>query len=135
MIAFGMPEKVEFFGFFVQAVKAVVPDFTGPPMDPPPLPFQLRDPERLREELLRAGLEEARVETTTEKLEFASGRELWDWLTTSNPIVEAVLGELDLTGEQRTRIQQELDAMVAKRSGTDPHAVLTSPINIGIGIK
>ena len=24
------------------------PDFNGPPMDPPPLPFQLQDPDRLR---------------------------------------------------------------------------------------
>jgi ubiquinone/menaquinone biosynthesis C-methylase UbiE len=135
MIVFGAPEKVEFFGFFVRAVKAVVPDFTGPPMDPPPLPFQLRDPEKLRVEMLRAGLKEARVETTTEEMKFASGKDLWHWLTTSNPIVESVLGELDLTGEQRILIQQALAEMVARRSGTDPQAVLTSPINIGIGIK
>jgi ubiquinone/menaquinone biosynthesis C-methylase UbiE len=135
MIAFGNPEKVEFFGFFIQAVRAVIPDFTGPPMDPPPLPFQLREPGRLRDEMLCAGLKEAKVETTTEKLEFSSGRELWNWLTTSNPIVEAVLHELDLTGEQRSLIQHVLDEMVAKRSGADRCAVLTSPINIGIGIK
>lgn len=75
------------------------------------------------------------METITEKLEFASGRELWDWLTTSTPIVEAVLGELELANEQRAMVQHALDEMVAKRRGSDGTAVLTSPNNIGIGTK
>jgi ubiquinone/menaquinone biosynthesis C-methylase UbiE len=51
MNVYGDPHKIEFFGFFVGAIQAAVPGFTGPPMDPPPLPFQLQDPERLRQEL------------------------------------------------------------------------------------
>ncbi len=135
MNVYGAPEKIEFFGFFVHAIQAVVPDFTGPPMDPLPLPFQLQDPERLRNELGQAGLKEVRVDAITEKLEFRSGRQLWDWLTTSNPIVEGVLAELDLTNEQRAVIRQTLDEMVDKRSGGSGPAVLTNPINIGIGSK
>jgi len=49
-------------------------------MDPPPLPFQLQDPERVRHVLTEAGLEHIHVETTTEKLEFQSGAQLWNWL-------------------------------------------------------
>ena len=49
MNVFGDPHEVEFFGFFVRAIQSVRPDFEGPPMDPPPLPFQLQDPERLRQ--------------------------------------------------------------------------------------
>ena len=135
MNVYGAPQKIEFFGFFVHAIRAVVPDFTGPPMDPPPLPFQLQDPEKLHRELSNAGLKDICVETITETLEFQSGQQLWDWLTSSNPIVEMVLAELNLTDEQPTVIREGLDDMVRKRSGESGPAVLTNPINIGIGTK
>ncbi len=135
MIVYGAPQKIEFFGFFVHAIQAVVPSFTGPPMDPPPLPFQLQDPDKLRKELVKAGLGDVRVETITEKLEFQSGQHLWDWLTNSNPIVGMVLAELNLSNEQSTVVRHALDDMVAKRSGGSGPAILTNPINIGIGTK
>ena len=135
MNVYGAPEKIEFFGFFVHAIQAAVPSFTGPPMDPPPLPFQLQDPEKLRQELGKAGLKNIRVETIIEKLAFQSGQHLWDWLTNSNPIVGTVLAELSLTNEQRAVVQRALDDMVRKRSGGSGPAVLTNPINIGIGTK
>ena len=115
--------------------EAVVPHFNGPPMDPPPLPFQLRDPERLRRELVDAGLKDVRVETITEKLSFRSGQHLWDWLTNSNPIVEMVLADLDLSDGQRTLVREALDVMIRKRGGENGPAVLTNPINIGVGTK
>ena len=135
MNVYGAPQKIEFFGFFVHAIQAAVPGFTGPPLDPPPLPFQLQDPEKLRQELGKAGLKDIRVETITEKLEFQSGQQLWDWLTNSNPIVGMVLAELSLTNEQSAVVRQALDDMVSKRSGGSSPAVLTNPINIGIGTK
>jgi transposase-like protein len=91
--------------------------------------------EKLRQELGNAGLKDIRVETITEKLEFQSGQELWDWLTNSNPIVEMVLAELNLTDEHRIVTREALDDMVRKRSGGSAPAVLTNPINIGIGTK
>jgi len=135
MSVYGAPQKIEFFGFFVHAIQAVVPDFTGPPMDPPPLPFQLQNPEKLRNELDKAGLKDIRVETITEKLEFRSGQQLWDWLTNSNPIVEMVLSGLNLTGAQESVIRDTLDDMINKRSGGTGPAALTNPINIGLGTK
>src|SRR5687767_10642743 len=45
MNVYGDPHKIEFFGFFVDSIQSVRPSFNGPPMDPPPLPFQLQDPE------------------------------------------------------------------------------------------
>jgi len=45
---YGDPRKVEFFAIFMAAIRSVRPDFTGPPMEPPPLPFQLQDPARFR---------------------------------------------------------------------------------------
>jgi ubiquinone/menaquinone biosynthesis C-methylase UbiE len=135
MNVLGDPRKVEFFGFFVAALRSVRPDFTGPPMDPPPLPFQLQDPARLREELANAGLKGVRVETIIEKLTFRSGRELWDWLVNSNPIAGKLLEELNLTTAETALVREALDGMVASRCGGNGAAILTNPINIGIGTK
>jgi SAM-dependent methyltransferase len=131
--AYGDPREVDFIGFFVAAVRSVRPDFTGPPMDPPPLPFQLQRPERLSAELAAAGLTDGRVDTLTEATEFASGAVLWDWLLASNPIVEAMLAGLGLTDEERLTVERSLDTLVRERAGGAGTARLTNPINIGIG--
>src|SRR5512134_1291285 len=67
--AYGDPHKIEFLDFLIGAVQAVRPDFDGPPMDPPPLEFQLADPDRLQNELSAAGLKDLRVETIIETTE------------------------------------------------------------------
>jgi ubiquinone/menaquinone biosynthesis C-methylase UbiE len=64
--AYGDPHKIEFLGFLIRAVQSIRPNFEGPPMDPPPLEFQLADPDRLSKELPAAGLKEVNVETITE---------------------------------------------------------------------
>jgi hypothetical protein len=135
MNVYGDPHEIEFFGLFMRAVRSVRPDFEGPPMDPPPLPFQLQDPERLRREFTTAGLKDVKVEAITEAIEFRTGKELWNWLLSSNPIVEGVLGDLDLTSDERGAIGDALESMVRERAGGSGPAVLTSPINIGIGTK
>jgi ubiquinone/menaquinone biosynthesis C-methylase UbiE len=135
MNVYGDPHKIEFFGFFVAAVQSVRPDFNGPPMNPPPLPFQLQDPERLRKEFAIAGLKDIKVETITETTEFQTGQELWDWLVWSNPIVETVLGSLNLTNDERGVIQRALERMIRERAGSSGAAKLTNPINIGVGTK
>jgi SAM-dependent methyltransferase len=125
--AYGDPHRIEFLGVFVTAVQAAVPGFEGPPMDPVPLPFQLQDPERLRQELANAGLGAVEVETITEQTRFDSGEHLWDWLVHSNPIVGEILGELELTAEQAAAIRE-----AAIRVGP---TVLTAPVNVGIGAR
>jgi ubiquinone/menaquinone biosynthesis C-methylase UbiE len=135
MIALGDMQRVEFFGFFVRGIQAVRPEFNGPPMDPPPLPFQLQDPERLRTELTTAGLKDIRVETATEILEFRTGKDLLEWLVGSNPIVETMLNSLNVTNDERDVIQHALEKMVRKRAGGSGVAKLTIPINIGVGTK
>jgi len=135
MNVYGDPHTIEFFAFFVTAIQAAVPSFAGPPMDPPPLPFQLQDPERLRRELSNAGLDAVEVEQITEEMEFRSGEHMWDWITNSNPIAGAILAELDLTGEQTAIVRDALDELVRERAGGDAAAVLTAPINIGIGSR
>jgi ubiquinone/menaquinone biosynthesis C-methylase UbiE len=135
MNVYGDPHKIEFFGYFITAIQSARPEFNGPPMEPPPLPFQLQDPERLRKELSAAGLGNVKVETITEATEFRSGKELWDWLLWSNPIVEMVLGSLNLTNGERDTIQQALDRLVREHAGSGGVAKLTNPINIGVGTK
>lgn len=133
--AYGDPREIEFLGFLVDAVRSVRPAFDGPPMDPPPLPFQLRDPERLREELAAAGLRDIEVETVTETALFRSGKELWEWIVWSNPIVESVLGDLGLTTAERETVRRALDEKVRRRAGREGIARLTDPVHIGVGTK
>lgn len=133
--ALGDPRKIEFLGFFVRALQAVRPEFPGLPTDPPPLPLQLQDPERLRKELAAAGLRDVTVETVVESLEFSTGQALWSWLLSSNPIVGTVLGSLRLSAEETVVVQEALDSMVRERTGGSGAARLTVPVNIGIGVK
>jgi ubiquinone/menaquinone biosynthesis C-methylase UbiE len=135
LVAFGDMRRVEFFAFFAGALRAVVPSFAGPPRDPPPLPFQLQDPERVRREFAAAGLGDIRVEQTSGKLVFASGQAMWDWLVNSNPIVGAVLSELNLGDEQTRAVVRALEAKIRERANGAEHAVLTHPINVGIGTR
>jgi SAM-dependent methyltransferase len=133
--AYGDPHEIEFFGFFLDGIRTVRPELTGPPMDPPPLPFQLQDPDRLRKELGAVGLHDVVVDTVIETTEFLTGQDLWNWLVWSNPIVESVLGSLNLTADERGVIQQALEEMVRTRAGGGDAARLTNPVNIGIGTK
>ena len=134
LIAYGSPERFEALHFFIGAVQAVVPDFEGLPDDPPPLEFQVSDPDVMRRRLTDAGLTDVVVHTThEERLEVGSGQQLWDWSLGSNPIPGMLVG--DLTEEQKTTVRQVLDGMVRERSGGNGPAVLTAPLNIGIGTK
>jgi ubiquinone/menaquinone biosynthesis C-methylase UbiE len=135
MNVYGDPHEIDFLGFFVAAVQSVRPDFEGPPADPPPLPFQLQDPERLRTELAAAGLRDVVVETITESTEFQTGRQLWEWIVWSNPIVQGILGDLGVSDDEEETIEEALDRLVRERAGGSEPAVLTNPINIGIGTK
>jgi ubiquinone/menaquinone biosynthesis C-methylase UbiE len=133
LVVYGPPTQVEFLGFFLGAIQAVVPGFTGPPLDPPPLPFQVADAAKLGYALANAGLKDIQVETVTQRMEFQSGREMWNWVVNSNPIGAMLVA--DLTGEQERAVQLALDGMLRGRAkGTGP-AILTDPNHIGIGTK
>jgi pimeloyl-ACP methyl ester carboxylesterase/ubiquinone/menaquinone biosynthesis C-methylase UbiE len=133
--ALGDPRRIEFLGFFARAVQSVRPGFSGPPTDPPPLEFQLADPKRLSSELAAAGLGQVIVETVTETLSFDTGRALWDWLVSSNPIVERMLAGQGVTAAEREKIVQALEGLVRDRAAGAPPAQLTVPVNVGVGVK
>jgi ubiquinone/menaquinone biosynthesis C-methylase UbiE len=134
LIAYGSPEEFETLQWFIAALQAVVPDFEGLPDDPPPLDFQVADPEVMRQRLIDAGLKDVVVDTThEERVEFRSGQQMWDWVLNSNPIAGMIVG--DLTPEQQVTVRQVLDRMIRERSGGHGPAVLTAPLNIGVGQK
>jgi ubiquinone/menaquinone biosynthesis C-methylase UbiE len=133
LIAYSHPAELEFLQFFVAAMKAVAPEFPGLPDDPPPLEFQVADPEVLRARLAAAGLSDVRVDRTAERPAFASGQEMWDWLYYGNPIAETIVG--DLSDEEQATLRRVLDGMVRERTEDDGRAVITNPVHIGVGTK
>ena len=135
MTAYGDPHEIEFLAFLVGAIQSVRPDFDGPPMDPPPHEFQLADPARLRTELTAVGLRDISVEAIKESAEFRSGKDLWEWIVWSNPIVGRVLGSLNVTNDERGLIQKALEKRVRERADESGVARLTDSVNIGIGTK
>lgn len=134
LIAYGSPAEFETLQFFIAALRALVPDFEGLPDDPSPLEFQVADPDVLRQRLTDAGLNDVTVDTThQERVEFRSGQEMWDWVLSSNPITGMTVGEL--TDEQQATMRHVLDGMLRERSGGSGPAVLTAPLNVGVGTK
>jgi SAM-dependent methyltransferase len=134
LITYGSPDEFESLQWFIAALQAVVPDFEGLPGDPPPLDFQVAEPEMMRQRLTEAGLKAVVVDTThEERVEFGSGHQMWEWVLNSNPIAELLVG--DLTPGQQATVRQVLDRMIRDRSDGHGPAVLTAPLNIGVGQK
>ena len=131
LVAYGPPSELEFLRFFVGALQVVAPDFPGVPDDPPPLEFQVSDPEVLRGRLTDAGLGDVVVERGFERPAFRSGQELWDWFLHGNPLAGMLVGELE--AGQRERLREVLDGMVRERSAGVGAAVLANAVNIGVG--
>jgi hypothetical protein len=133
VIAYGFPAELEFLQFFISALRAVAPDFPGLPDDPPPLEFQVSDPDVLRQRLTDAGLKDVRVRATVERPAFRSGQEMWDWVMYGNPIPGVLLA--DLMEDQRARLREVFDGMLRERTDANGRAVLTNAVNIGFGTK
>lgn len=132
IVAFGALPKVAFIADFMEAMKVVVPGFAGLPTDPPPLPFQVADPEVLRRRMTEVGLDVS-VETLTWRSAFASGREWVDVIANSNPIGTALVAEL--TEAQRADVENVLDGVLRERAPVNGAAMLEADVNIGIGTK
>ncbi|WP_436497151.1 class I SAM-dependent methyltransferase [Actinokineospora sp. HUAS TT18] len=132
--AYGDPGEFEALHFFISAVQAVVPGFEGPAEDEPLLEFQVADPDVLRQRLTDAGLTAVTVDTShRERVAVRTGRQLWDWALGGNPVPGALVA--DLTDRQRDDVIGVLDGMVRERSDSTGTAVLTAPLNIGVGTK
>lgn len=106
---------------------AVARDFPGLQDDPPPLEFQVADPDVFRQRLTDAGLKDVRVERTAERPVFTSVQAMWDWVLYGNPIPGMLVA--DLSEDQRTSLRQALDSMVRERAGAG--AKVASPSATG----
>jgi ubiquinone/menaquinone biosynthesis C-methylase UbiE len=133
LIAYGAPQEIEFLQFFIGALRAVDPAFTGLAETEPPLEFQVSDPEVLKARLAAAGLHDVTVDTVSEPLGFRSGQEFWNWVLNGNPIAGRLTAQL--TAAQRDDVRHILHAMLRERSGGSGPAILTNPVHIGIGTK
>jgi ubiquinone/menaquinone biosynthesis C-methylase UbiE len=132
VIAYGSPSEFEALQAFIGALQEVVPGFEGLPDDPPPLEFQVADPEVLRRRLAAAGLRDVRVDTSMrEVLELRSGEELWSWCLGGNPIPGMLVAELSDDGKEAVR--RALDRRIRERAGRDGVARLGAPLNVGLG--
>lgn len=130
IVAFGPIETVEFIAFVNSAVRAVAPD-VALPTTPPPLPFQVADPQVLRTRLVDAGLREVRVDTFTWETVFTSVRHLLQVFTASNPLGAQLAARLG--DEQRAEATRVLDGMLRERSAGAPGTALRAGVNLGIG--
>jgi ubiquinone/menaquinone biosynthesis C-methylase UbiE len=132
IVAFGPLPSVEFVNFFIGALTASVSGFRGLPTDPPPLPFQLADGEKLRRAMAGAGLSAVHVEAVDWPMEFRSASDYWDAITSSNPIAVGILASL--TDEQVREVRWVTDGMLRERGGNG-RSVLHNRVNVGIGTK
>src|SRR6185295_2099579 len=111
LISYGQPSRFEALHWFIDALRIVNPDFEGLPASPPPLEFQVSDPEVMRQRLMAVGLRQVTVDTThQEKIELRSARQLWDWCLGGNPIPGMLVAEL--TDAQKASVRARIDEMI-----------------------
>lgn len=130
--AFGPMPKVEFVGFFLSAVRAVLGEAAPPPPDQPLPPFRLCEPGAMQQTLAQAGVHDVRVETAIWETPFESADDFLATVLSSNPIARQLTA--DLTDESLGQLRQVLDGMLRERSGGGPGAVLRTEMRIGRGI-
>ena len=100
----------------------------------PMLEFQVAHPDELRRRLSDAGLRNVTVDSSyEERIEVRTGQQLWNWTVGSEPVPGQLLA--GLTEEQRTDVIRVLDGIIRERSDGSGPAVLTAPLNIGVGTK
>lgn len=130
---FGSPAKAEPITYFVGAAKAAKPEFTPPPMDPPPLPFQIADLDVFRAKLGDADLRNVTVGSITWELPFESAEHFWNTFTSANPVFTKLAA--GLTADEAAEARRVLDGMFREHNGGEPGIVMRTEMNIGVGTK
>lgn len=131
LVVYGPPPEVGFIDTLLEAVRKGVPDLEVPPMDPPALPFQVSDPDKLRQALAEAGLSEIEVEPADHAIEFRSADHMWDWVTSNDPIGADIAA--DLTEDQREMVLEVLEFELLQRTNGSRTAVLDNLVYTGVG--
>ncbi|PVZ05341.1 class I SAM-dependent methyltransferase [Actinomycetospora cinnamomea] len=131
LAAFGPLPRVEFLSTFIAGLRAVAPDAVVPPLDPPPPPFQLADPDTFARALTAAGLQHVAIDRSTWALPVRSASDLWNKVTSSNPLGAAMVAGLDEA--RRVRLLEVLDGVLRERFGGSSAGTLHAAINVGVG--
>lgn len=130
VVTFGPPQELDFIKLFIAAIQSVNPEFEGMPTDPPPLPFQVSDPEILRQRMEGAGLCNVRIERTIQRVEPPDGYVLWEGVKSSNPIGATLASAL--SEEQQQKAANIMDTLLnERRSGGQP--AIRNAVNIAVG--
>ena len=127
------PTELEFIGFFLAALQPVAPEALAPMQAGPLPPFRLADPDVLRRHLNDAGLRDVRIETVDHRIPLGpttSGAELWQVVTSSNPIGAALVA--GLSQEQGAEVRRILDGMLQERVASGD-AFLHNPVHVATG--
>lgn len=124
------PLDTEFIAWVFGTVRAIVPGFELP-LDPPPAPIVVADPEVFEQALVDAGVKEVEVGPGEMPVTFDSAQHLWGTFMASNPIAGQTVSGLDES--QVAEAQEVLAGMLRERSGGQPGATLTVRLNIGVG--
>jgi ubiquinone/menaquinone biosynthesis C-methylase UbiE len=133
VIAYGPPSEFEALHVFIAGLRVVKPGFELP-SEPPPLEFQVSDSAVLRQRLVDAGLRDVVVDTGhSERIALRSGRDLWNWCLGGNPIPGMLVA--GLSDAEREVMCAKLDELIRARATAQGVAILTAPLNIGIGTK
>jgi ubiquinone/menaquinone biosynthesis C-methylase UbiE len=133
VVAFAGLDRQEWLRCFLGAVKAVDPEFSGLPADPPPLPFQVADPAVLAARLREAGLTAVSVGTWHHELTYPSGVAMVEAVSSSNPIGAALVA--GLTQPQRTQLAQVLHRTLHDRPDGRPAGVVSSEVHVATGTR
>lgn len=124
----GLPHNgvLELFG---GALERAFPDLAPPP---PPAWLGLADPETLLGALETAGFQDVRVTATTHAFESDSPEDCWQSMTTTNPVVPALLGQVGADGHERLRAAV-LEAL--RQRGGDGPVRLENTANVAVAMR
>ncbi len=133
MVAFAPNLKAESPGIFIQAIQEVEPDFVNLSPNTPPLPFKGTDKSVLRQKMAEAGLGNVQVKPVVYKVFFHTGKEMWNWFTSSNPTITQMISDLD--DGQKNQVVEMLEQTIRERPYGKVPATLEVGVNIAIGEK
>ena len=133
LVVFGPIQKVEFLGLFIKAVQEVKPGLSRLSAANPPLPFQVSDEGVLLRKMEQAGLINVLVNPVVHELSFHTGKAMWNWVTSSNPIMTRMIS--GLSDEQIKSVVKILEQRIREHCGRQEAAIIKVVVNIAVGVK
>jgi SAM-dependent methyltransferase len=131
ILTWGPPERAGFFRLFQEAFQRALPDFPRPPG--PPTPFTMGDPELVARELRDAGFRQVEAKPVTHEQDLGAPEDAWRDLTTTNPVVPAMLAKLD--DAQKRKLREALEAVAREHADGRGRVRALSEAVLAVGVK